>query len=658
MTRHLCAFVAAALLATIASSPSLAAWPPHGLPISMAPGIQHRPRLATDLEGGAFVAWRDRRHAGDAVSGEDVYATRVSEHGDMVAGWTPDGTPIDVGPGDQLLLWVVTASNGDLVMAVYRAASPALVLHRRTPSGAVASGWPAAGLIVMSGPLSEVARLVADPFGGIFVVWTDFRTGNPDLHAQHVDVAGAIAAGWPAGGLAIATGAAGTYGPDACSDGNDGLLIAWHDDRDLGAGTHLKIWASRVRADGTLEPGWITGGSPVFTAPRGGELARIAPDDLGGAYVAWVDHRSWPVTNPSPEQFLDIFAHHLLLNGTRDPAWPANGLPIATTSATEWDASLIADGLGGAFVVWSSSVTPRLQRLVPQGIAAGWPVGGLTPAAGATASFGGLSLHSDGAAGALVGWWHGGDPRHQVQRVQSNGTLFPGWPASGRAIDSDGVPQLYGSIAGDGVGGVYVAWSSDDAFADVFLQHLSIDGVVGVQVACIGFAVTTGSVRVEWQTSGDAVAGWVVERSEDDVHWNVRASVTPDGSGRIVHVDQEDVVAGARYGYRLGWTLDGSDRRSSPTWVEIPAAAGLSLAGFQPNPAAGTARVRYTTPVAGPAEIELLDLAGRRLAHRRVMAAPGPAECRFDVATLAPGVYLVRLRQLDRTVTTRGVVSR
>jgi hypothetical protein len=68
--------------------------------------------------------------------------------------------------------------------------------------------------------------------------------------------------------------------------------------------------------------------------------------------------------------------------------------------------------------------------------------------------------------------------------------------------------------------------------------------------------------------------------------------------------------------------------------------------------------VHFTLPSAAPATLEVLDVAGRRLASREVGGlGPGPHDLVLNVASgWRPGLYLVRLRQATRSLTAKAVV--
>jgi len=76
--------------------------------------------------------------------------------------------------------------------------------------------------------------------------------------------------------------------------------------------------------------------------------------------------------------------------------------------------------------------------------------------------------------------------------------------------------------------------------------------------------------------------------------------------------------------------------------------AVLALGRPQPNPAVGTALLRFTLPGAGRVKLEVLDLAGRRLWQREAELGPGAHAVRWEGGTEAgnragAGLYFVRL---------------
>jgi parallel beta helix pectate lyase-like protein len=111
----------------------------------------------------------------------------------------------------------------------------------------------------------------------------------------------------------------------------------------------------------------------------------------------------------------------------------------------------------------------------------------------------------------------------------------------------------------------------------------------------------------------------------------------------------------------LGATPDLGAYETNPvSAVDLARRGGLILAGVRPNPARSEFSVVFTLPDASAARIELLDLAGRRLLMRDLGdLGPGSHVVGLpETRALPAGVYIVRLSQGGRSVTTRAVVVR
>jgi hypothetical protein len=147
-----------------------------------------------------------------------------------------------------------------------------------------------------------------------------------------------------------------------------------------------------------------------------------------------------------------------------------------------------------------------------------------------------------------------------------------------------------------------------------------------------------------------------VQRREEATDWQTIARVASDGNGYIVYEDRE-VVAGARYGYRL---LVG-DEPFGEAWVLIPSSARrFSLAGVRPNPSPGDLTVAFSLPDDRPARIEITDVAGRRIAVRDV-GSLGAGTHEVDMSKgsrFAAGIYIVRLIRNNEVLTVRAAVVR
>jgi len=146
-------------------------------------------------------------------------------------------------------------------------------------------------------------------------------------------------------------------------------------------------------------------------------------------------------------------------------------------------------------------------------------------------------------------------------------------------------------------------------------------------------------------------------RSEDGSVWTrlATSAVGPDG---VVSFEDQRVAAG-RHGYRIVVDRGGAAALENEVWIEVRALA-LALRGAAPNPARAAPIITFTLPSSAPAQLDVLDLVGRRVASRGVgPLGPGTHELRLtEMSALASGIYVVRLRQAGREVSRRAVIAR
>jgi hypothetical protein len=202
-------------------------------------------------------------------------------------------------------------------------------------------------------------------------------------------------------------------------------------------------------------------------------------------------------------------------------------------------------------------------------------------------------------------------------------------------------------------GGSIVQYLFNDTWA------LTWGTMVPVQLALVSADAEPGLVRLTWYAASGSGLTATVYRCAVGAAWRAIGTITADGTGRLAYEDRA-VLAGTRYGYRLGVMDGGVETYLGEAWVDVPVAAALALAGAQPNPATRDLSVSFTLPDASPARLEAFDMAGRRVASRDVGAlGAGSHVVRLgEDAGLDCGVYLLRLTQGTRTLTTRAAIVR
>ncbi len=179
-----------------------------------------------------------------------------------------------------------------------------------------------------------------------------------------------------------------------------------------------------------------------------------------------------------------------------DAQWPADGLRIAPSSAGQNAPLAVRDGRApteggsGVIVVWqetrgATGIDLYAQRVLGDGsVAPGWPATGL-PVCTASATQTSVVVIPDGAGGAFVAWrdYRSGGPSATdiyAQHVAAGGSIAPGWPANGLAVCTAEGGQRWPALAPDGAGGAFAAWMDQrgGASPDIFVQHFNGDGTL------------------------------------------------------------------------------------------------------------------------------------------------------------------------------------
>lgn len=186
------------------------------------PGNQVDADIAPDRQGGFYCCWRDYRT--DPYG--DIYVGRIDNEG---YSWTTDGLPACILAGTQ-----------------------------STPR-------------------------LADTSGGVIVAWTDNRTGaTNDLYMQYFTRA--LAYQLAGDGIVFCDASGRQYISDMITDGNDGALLVWQDER---LDNDFDLYAQRLSYSGGST--WTGGGIPVCVRDGAQYQAMVADDGEGGLITVWTD---------------------------------------------------------------------------------------------------------------------------------------------------------------------------------------------------------------------------------------------------------------------------------------------------------------------------------------------------------------------------------
>jgi hypothetical protein len=368
-----------------------------------------------------------------------------------------------------------------------------IVLVAMAFSSPLHAQWQENGVTVAAATGEEEAPKIApDGAGGAIIVWqTVYRT--PDIYAQRLDADGYLL--WTAGGVPVCTATNGQHKPEIVTDGAGGAIIAWSDFRNGNA----DIYAQRLDPAGN--PLWTAGGIAVCTvADTFGwwmlSRVRLVPHE-GGVIMAWHDNRSGND---------DIYAQRIDANG--NILWTPNGVTVCTAFGDQNDVEMIADGSGGAIIVWKDGRSDEgdiyAQRIAADSTVS-WPPNG-APVCTAAGEQEYHAVTTDGEGGAIVCWMDGDWETSDIyaQRVSAEGLLQ--WPPRGRPVCTAIKQQAYPDITPDCFGGAFIAWS--DQRNDVWYDH----DIYAQRVDHYGlFYWTTDGVKISEHQSKDHLEPRIIQ---------------------------------------------------------------------------------------------------------------------------------------------------
>jgi hypothetical protein len=146
-----------------------------------------------------------------------------------------------------------------------------------------------------------------------------------------------------------------------------------------------------------------------------------------------------------------------------------------------------------------------------------------------------------------------------------------------------------------------------------------------------------------------------VDQPAGDHHLTAESPCIDAGDPAAPPDPDETIADMGRFYFNQASTVPG------PVWRH---GSGLQLSTARPNPFSGQTTISYTLASMAPGRIEVFDVQGRCVATLRnglLQAGTHPViwDGMEDAATIAPpGMYLVRMNALGRTVTTRLVLLR
>jgi hypothetical protein len=161
-----------------------------------------------------------------------------------------------------------------------------------------------------------------------------------------------------------------------------------------------------------------------------------------------------------------------------------------------------------------------------------------------------------------------------------------------------------------------------------------------------------GAVEVRWETALPPGTDVDIVRRGLGVAWRSIGAASVAARGGVVF---SDASAESRERVAYAFRVAGEDDLWGEIWIHAESAPALSLEPPSPNPSSHSTLVRFSVARAGRAELEVVDLQGRRVFRHVIEATEVGTHVITLTSSLAPGVYHVRLIQGGRSVSRRMV---
>lgn len=438
-----------------------ATWQINGNFVGGLTGDDSSPAAVTDGSGGAFVAWRDTRN------GSDIYLQRIDPSGNIL--WATDGVGVCTQAAYQSSPTLLPDGAGGVFVAWTdeRSGVGVDIYAQRVDANGVAL-WNADGNAITTANSAQYGqRMTSDDSGGVFMVWSDFRAGFPgEVYGARITSNGTVL---DPNGIWISRGAGGNA---TVAQFGSGYLVAW---TRTDATNNPNVYAGRVSSTGV-----VIDLTPIAlcTATLDQMSPNIVDDGAGGAIIGWGDRRS-----PG------IYAQRLDSFGT--PLWGTNGIPVGTVGSGNiyQQPCMLPDGAGGAIIAWTDAPVGNDENIYAQRInsagARQWLPNDVV-VCGQPNEQGAPVMCSDGSGGALIAWMdrrpNQGVYQIYAQRLGPTGINL--YVVNGIPICTAPDNKWFPAIAPNGIGGAICTWTDDRdgiQFQKTYAMLVGTNGLSGVR---------------------------------------------------------------------------------------------------------------------------------------------------------------------------------
>ena len=334
---------------------------------------------------------------------------------------------------------------------------------------------------------------VSDGNGGMWLAWEDARnstTTGTDIYCQKINANGSLA--FDANGILVTNADAGQTSISMVSDSAGGVIIAWTDAR-TNATTSNDVYMQRIKSDGTIT--YVANGVAVSN----GTLNELGPVlsmlNTTECLVTWRDSRLGNA---------DIYANKITI-ATGNKVFTED-VVIVNATGTQQNFQVLADGNGGAFVIWedqrvsSSRSSIYAQYLNNSGVPQ-WQANGIAVcdanATGINNNRQAPKFITDGTGGFVATWadLRAGSTDNNIyaQRIAPDGSAL--WTTNGIAICTATGNQTIPLITRTG-SNIFITWydlRDGTSNVNVYAQSVALNATMQWDVNGLAICTNTGN---------------------------------------------------------------------------------------------------------------------------------------------------------------------
>lgn len=406
---------------------------------------------------------------------------------------------------------------------------------------------------------------VTDGNKGIITAWVDNRNGQSEIYIQKLNGSGV--AQWTANGVRLTNTASTPGGLVIAPDNAGGAVVAWHENRS----THNDIYVQRIDASGTAL--WTADGLNITLEPNfNNQSGPYIYADANDIVVSWTDQREGGANGRE----VGIWAQKLNWSGVEQ--WTQYGIKIVNNPQAENNSKIVSDGAGGFWFVFDDESNGYAYRVTAQktngsGVlqfgAAGILAGNYT---GNNAFL--KDAIADGAGGVIMVW---DETRTQqeiyAQRLDGSGTKL--WGNNGIAVSAGVLLEqpVLPLLVPDGASGAIIGYrnySNNTFLGSIYAQR--IDAAGSKPWSAGGTLLSVGPDNhntpvITTDGAGGAIVGWLVANAlniyAQRVDNNGNALWTAGGIGISTNVSTQTAPLNIISDQAGGAIINWSDLRNS-----------------------------------------------------------------------------------------------